>query len=165
MYLLPECCHPMARRQQYSFFWAWSRHKALRFLYQFLWQIAIMHKSMQFARCSLNAHMYSIAGGMCSEPFEPISIQMNFPSCGNWFKIGFTLLMTINSMIGEQRSREMLMYPRALLNTLPRNGSSILNKEVWSTMLHQNRTIFEEGDTNMLLESYVFMLFLDILIY
>jgi len=29
------------------------------------------------------------------------------------------------------------------------------HKEMWSAMSHQNRTIFEEGDTNMLLESYV----------
>jgi len=28
-------------------------------------------------------------------------------------------------------------------------------KEMWSTMSRQNRTIFEKGDTNMLLESYV----------
>ena len=41
----------------------------------------------------------------------------------------------------------------------------LLHKEMWSAMSHQNRTIFEEGDTNMLLESYVFTLFLDILIY
>ena len=39
------------------------------------------------------------------------------------------------------------------------------HKEMWSTMSRQNRTIFEEGDTNMLLESYVFTLFLDILLY
>ena len=32
-------------------------------------------------------------------------------------------------------------------------------KEMWSTMLCQNRTIFEERDTNMLLELYVFTLF------
>jgi hypothetical protein len=29
------------------------------------------------------------------------------------------------------------------------------HKEMWSAMSHQNHTIFEEGDTNMLLESYV----------
>jgi hypothetical protein len=29
------------------------------------------------------------------------------------------------------------------------------HKEMWSAMSRQNRTIFEEGDTNMLLESYV----------
>ena len=28
-------------------------------------------------------------------------------------------------------------------------------KEMWSVMSHQNRTIFEKGDTNILLESYV----------
>ena len=28
-------------------------------------------------------------------------------------------------------------------------------KEIWSTMSHQNQTIFEKGDTNMLLEAYV----------
>jgi hypothetical protein len=28
-------------------------------------------------------------------------------------------------------------------------------KEMWSATLHKNRTIFEEGDTNMLLEAYV----------
>lgn len=33
------------------------------------------------------------------------------------------------------------------------------HKEMWSAMSRQNRTIFEEGDTNMLLESYVFTLF------
>jgi hypothetical protein len=35
-------------------------------------------------------------------------------------------------------------------------------KEMWSAMSCQNRTIFEEGDTNMLLEPYVIMLFLNI---
>ena len=29
------------------------------------------------------------------------------------------------------------------------------HKEMWSAMSRQNRTIFEEGDTNMLLEGYV----------
>ena len=29
------------------------------------------------------------------------------------------------------------------------------HKEMWSAVSHQNRTIFEEGDTNMLLEAYV----------
>ena len=29
------------------------------------------------------------------------------------------------------------------------------HKEMWSAMSHQNRTIFEKGDTNMLLEAYV----------
>jgi hypothetical protein len=29
-------------------------------------------------------------------------------------------------------------------------------KEMWSVMSRQNRTIFEKGDTNMLLEAYVF---------
>ena len=29
------------------------------------------------------------------------------------------------------------------------------HKEMWSAMSRQNRSIFEEGDTNMLLESYV----------
>jgi hypothetical protein len=28
-------------------------------------------------------------------------------------------------------------------------------KEMWSAVYHQNWTIFEEGDTNMLLEAYV----------
>ena len=32
-------------------------------------------------------------------------------------------------------------------------------KEMWSAMSHQNRTIFEKGDTNMLLEAYVIALF------
>jgi hypothetical protein len=31
-------------------------------------------------------------------------------------------------------------------------------KDMWSAMSCQNRTIFEEGDTNMLLESYVITL-------
>ena len=35
-------------------------------------------------------------------------------------------------------------------------------KEMWSAMSRQNCTIFEEGDTNMLLESYVITLFLNI---
>jgi hypothetical protein len=35
-------------------------------------------------------------------------------------------------------------------------------KEMWSAMSRQNRTIFEEGNTNMLLESYVITLFLNI---
>jgi len=33
------------------------------------------------------------------------------------------------------------------------------HKEMWSAMSRQNRSIFEEGDTNMLLESYVITLF------
>jgi len=36
-------------------------------------------------------------------------------------------------------------------------------KDMWSAIFRQNRTIFEEGDTNMLLESYVITLFLIIL--
>jgi hypothetical protein len=39
------------------------------------------------------------------------------------------------------------------------------HKEMWSAMSHQNRTIFEEGDTNMLLESYVQLSLILILIY
>ncbi len=33
------------------------------------------------------------------------------------------------------------------------------HKDMWSTVSHQNQTIFEEGDTNMLLEAYVIMYF------
>ena len=35
------------------------------------------------------------------------------------------------------------------------------HKEMWSAMSRQNRSIFEEGDTNMLLESYVTAFFND----
>jgi hypothetical protein len=41
------------------------------------------------------------------------------------------------------------------------------HKEMWSAVSRQNRTIFEEGDTNMLLESYVithFIIFICFLI-
>ena len=33
-------------------------------------------------------------------------------------------------------------------------------KEMWATVFHQNHTIFEEGDTNMLLEAYVILTYL-----
>src|SRR6266852_4702667 len=36
-------------------------------------------------------------------------------------------------------------------------------KDMWLAIFQQNRTIFEKGDTNMLLESYVITLFLIIL--
>jgi MULE transposase domain len=39
------------------------------------------------------------------------------------------------------------------------------HKEMWSAMSRQNRTIFEEGDTNMLLESYVITLLKKYLLY
>ena len=34
------------------------------------------------------------------------------------------------------------------------------HKDMWSAVSRQNRTIFEEGDTNMLLEAYVIMHYL-----
>ena len=41
------------------------------------------------------------------------------------------------------------------------------HKQMWSAMSRQNRTIFEEGDTNMLLEAYVICLiiYLNMLIF
>jgi len=33
-------------------------------------------------------------------------------------------------------------------------------KEMWSTIFHQDHTIFEEGNTNMLLEAYVIITYL-----
>jgi hypothetical protein len=43
--------------------------------------------------------------------------------------------------------------PRSVAQYIAREW--LPQKEMWSAMLHKNRTIFEEGDTNMLLEAYV----------
>ena len=43
--------------------------------------------------------------------------------------------------------------PKSLSQYITRDW--LPHKEMWSAMSCQNRTIFEKGDTNMLLESYV----------
>jgi hypothetical protein len=111
---------------------------------------------MQFAQCFLSANAYSIAGGMCSEPFRHILISRSFQIYGCLFRIGFALPMTMNSMPVGLRSRGTLRSPRALPNISPEDW--LPQKEMWSVMSCQNRTIFEEGNTNMLLESYVIAL-------
>ena len=43
--------------------------------------------------------------------------------------------------------------PKSVAEYIARNW--LPYKEMWSAMSRQNRTIFEKGDTNMLLEAYV----------
>ena len=45
------------------------------------------------------------------------------------------------------------MVPNSMAQYIARDWFP--HKEMWSAMSHQNRTIFEKGDTNMLLEVYV----------
>ena len=49
--------------------------------------------------------------------------------------------------------------PQSLSKYLAREWLPV--KEMWSAVFRQNRTIFEEGDTNMLLEAYVLSILVD----
>ena len=55
--------------------------------------------------------------------------------------------------------------PKTIANYIERDWLSY--KQMWSAMSRQNHTIFEEGDTNMLLEAYVICLiiYLNMLIF
>ncbi len=50
--------------------------------------------------------------------------------------------------------------PQSLAEYLAREWIPV--KEMWSAVFRQDRTIFEEGNTNMLLEAYVIITYLKI---
>src|SRR5216684_6130529 len=102
---------------------------------------------MRFAQHSLSASMFSIAGGMCSASSIPISIQRNFQSYGhlsNWVCI--TNSNEFNSCWTQ--IKEDTEVPKSMAEYIAREWLS--HKDMWSAVSRQNRTIFEEGDTNML---------------
>ena len=59
-------------------------------------------------------------------------------------------------MMGGLRFREDTDVPKSVAEYIGREW--LPHKEMWSAMSHQNHTIFEEDDTNMLLELYVITL-------
>ena len=125
MYRSPGCYHPMARKWQYNSFWIWLRQEALAFRRQYLWQIAIKHKWMQFGLLSLSAAMYFIAGGMCLGLSRLISIPNIFQCYGHESKIGFAQQIMMNSMCIGHTLRVIHWSPIAWLNTSLVIGSLI----------------------------------------
>jgi len=53
-----------------------------------------------------------------------------------------------------EQMRSERLYPKTVIDYIAREWISC--KEMWSAVSRQNCTIFEEGDTNMLLEAYVY---------
>jgi len=59
--------------------------------------------------------------------------------------------------------REDQSVPKSVADYIAREW--LPHKEMWSATSRQNRSIFEEGDTNMLLEAYVITLFFIFLLF
>ena len=108
------------------------------------------------------------------------AIQATFPECGHVFYCWWHVLRAIWTHFNtkhfpvlwlriqdwvrttdSEEFNEHWMYiegdtlvPKSMAQYIARDW--LPYKEMWSAMSHQNRTIFEKGDTNMLLEAYVY---------